>query len=105
MGGFGKFEGIWGASQNRGAFLATSGELHWDAQPTTLDNPKSGMHPAFGVYPGFLARFSPYLVSYAGCGRDIRDPRGIFNNLGCTRSDCRTASFPDGVRFYCVWQM
>ena len=35
-----------GASQNRGAFLATSGELHWDAQPTTLDNPKSGMHPS-----------------------------------------------------------
>ncbi len=51
------------------------------------------------VYPGYLARFSPYLVSYAGCGRDARvprgdspnmdrtprDPRGICNNLGCTR--------------------
>ena len=36
------------------------------------------------VYPGFLAHFSPYLVSYAGCGRDARDPRGICNNLGCT---------------------
>ena len=35
------------------------------------------------VYPGFLARFSPYFVSYAGCGRDARDPRGICNNLGC----------------------
>ena len=28
---------------------------------------------ADGVYPGYLARFSPYLVSYAGCGRDARD--------------------------------
>ncbi len=34
-----------GASQNGGKFLATSGELHWDLQPATLDNPKSGMHP------------------------------------------------------------
>ena len=34
-----------GASQDGGEFLATSGELHWDAQPATLDNPKSGMHP------------------------------------------------------------
>ena len=41
----GKFGWALGASQNRGEFLATSGELHWDAQPTTLDNPKSGMHP------------------------------------------------------------
>ncbi len=60
---------------------------------------------ADGVYPGYLTRFSPYLVSYAGCGRDARDfegflperlslptpiqktfkPRGICNNLGCTR--------------------
>ena len=38
-----------------------------------------------GVYPGYLARFSPYLVSYAGRRRDARDPRGICNNLGCTR--------------------
>ncbi len=34
-----------GASQNGGEFLATSGELHWDAQPATLDNLKSGMLP------------------------------------------------------------
>ena len=34
-----------GASQDGGEFLATSGELHWDAQPATLDNPKSGLHP------------------------------------------------------------
>ena len=34
-----------GASQNGGEFLANSGELHWDLQPATLDNPKSGMHP------------------------------------------------------------
>ena len=39
---------------------------------------------ADGVYPGYLSRFSPYLVSYAGCGRDARDPRGICNNLGFT---------------------
>ena len=39
---------------------------------------------ADGVYPGYLAHFSPYFVSYAGCGRDARDPRGICNNLGCT---------------------
>ncbi len=39
---------------------------------------------ADGVYPGYLAGVSPYLVSYAGCGRDARDPRGICNNLGCT---------------------
>ena len=32
---------------------------------------------ADGVYPGFLARFSPYLVSYAGCGRDARDFEGF----------------------------
>ena len=38
-----------------------------------------------GVYPRLLARFSPYLVSYAGRRRDARDPRGICNNLGCTR--------------------
>ncbi len=58
---------------------------------------------ADGVYPGYLARFSPYLVSYAGCGRDARvprgdspnmdrtprDPRGICNNLGCTRENRR----------------
>ena len=25
---------------------------------------------ADGVYPGYLAHFSPYFVSYAGCGRD-----------------------------------
>ena len=31
---------------------------------------------ADGVYPGLLARFSPYLVSYAGRRRDARDPRG-----------------------------
>ena len=37
---------VWmGASQDGGEFLATSGELHWDAQPATLDNPKSGLHP------------------------------------------------------------
>ena len=39
-----------------------------------------------GVYPGFLARFSPYLVSYAGRRRDAHDPRGICNNLGCALS-------------------
>ncbi len=39
---------------------------------------------ADGEYPGYLARFSPDLVSYAGRGRDARDPRGICNNLGCT---------------------
>ena len=27
-----------------GEFLATFGELNWDPQPATLDNPKSGMH-------------------------------------------------------------
>ena len=48
MGELSKFEGIGGASQNGGEFLATSGELRWDAQPATLDNPKSGMHPALG---------------------------------------------------------
>ena len=37
-----------------------------------------------GVYPGYLTRFWPYLVSYAGCGRDARGPRAICNNLGCT---------------------
>ena len=48
----GKFGWALGACQNRGEFLATSGELHWDAQPTTLDNPKSGMHPwALGCGP------------------------------------------------------
>ena len=36
---------VMGASQDGGEFLATSGELHWDAQPATLDNPKSGLHP------------------------------------------------------------
>ena len=37
---------IWkrGASQSGGEFLATFGELNWDPQPATLDNPKSGMH-------------------------------------------------------------
>ena len=30
-----------------------------------------------GVYPGLLARFSPYLVSYAGRGRDARDFEGF----------------------------
>ena len=59
---------------------------------------------ADGVYPGYLARFWPYLDSYAGRRRDSRDfegffaervslptpiqrtfkPRGICNNLGCT---------------------
>ena len=43
-----------GASQDGGEFLATSGELHWDAQPATLDNPKSGMHPHRGCIPDFL---------------------------------------------------
>ena len=33
------------ASPNGGEFLATSGKLHWDPQPATLDNPKSGMNP------------------------------------------------------------
>ncbi len=33
-----------GASQSGGEFLATFGELNWDPQPATLDNPKSGMH-------------------------------------------------------------
>ena len=46
---------------------------------------------ADGVYPGYLARFSPYLVSYAGCGRDAHDPRGICNNLGCTHVPQRRA--------------
>ena len=52
-----------GASQNGGEFLATSGELHWDAQPATLDNPKSGMHPKPGVHPRFFewGRVSGYL--------------------------------------------
>ena len=48
--------------------------------------PNLGCTPADGVYPGLLARFSPYLVSYAGCGRDARDPRGICNHLGCTHA-------------------
>ncbi len=33
-----------GAFQSGGGFAATFGELHWDPQPATLDNPKSGMH-------------------------------------------------------------
>ena len=33
-----------GAFQSGGEFPATSGELHWDPQPATLDNLKSGMH-------------------------------------------------------------
>ena len=41
---------------------------------------------ADGLYPGLLARFSPYLVSYAGSGRDARDPRRICNHLGCTHA-------------------
>ena len=53
-------------------------QLLWS--PPNLDHT-----PADGVYPGFLALFSPYLVSYAGCGRDARAPKGICNNLGCTR--------------------
>ena len=40
---------------------------------------------ADGVHPGYLVRFSPYLASYAGCGRDARDPRGMCNNLACTQ--------------------
>ena len=52
--------------------------------PLLWTTPNLGCTPADGVYPGLLARFSPYLVSYAGCGRDARDPRGICNNLGCT---------------------
>ena len=43
-----------GASQNGGEFLATSGELRWDLQPATLDNPKSGMHPSHRTYPRSL---------------------------------------------------
>ena len=45
-----------GASQNGGEFLATSGALHWDAQPATLDNPKSGMHPSHRVHPRLLGK-------------------------------------------------
>ena len=78
-----------GAVQNGGEFSATSGQPHG----LRARRPRSqGAIPqiwtapsADGVYPGYLARFSPYLVSYAGCGRDARDPRGICNNLGCTR--------------------
>ena len=39
--GFGKL----GASQNGGEFQATSGELHWNQKPVSLDHPKSRMHP------------------------------------------------------------
>ena len=60
-----------------GSYTGTFSPLLW----TT---PNLGCTPA-GVYPRLLARFSPYFVSYAGCGRDARDPRGICNNLGCTR--------------------
>ena len=45
-----------GASQDGGEFLATSGELHWDAQPATLDNPKSGLHPSHRLHPIFLGK-------------------------------------------------
>ena len=55
-----------GASQNGGEFLATSGELHWDAQPATLDNPKSGMHPLKGVHPKMGVSFWLPLGSYTG---------------------------------------
>ena len=44
---------------------------------------------ADGVYPGYLARFSPYLVSYAGCGRDARVPRGDSPNMDRTPRDPR----------------
>ena len=44
--------------------------------PLLWTTPNLGCTPADGVYPGYLTRFSPYLVSYAGCGRDARDPRG-----------------------------
>ena len=45
----GKFEGIRGCIPKWGRVLATSGELHWDAQPATQDNPISGMHPGRDV--------------------------------------------------------
>ena len=46
--------------KNGGEFLATSGELHWDAQPATLDNPKFGMHPdaqQFGMDPALRSAY------------------------------------------------
>ena len=43
------------ASQNGGEFLATSGELHWDAQPATLDNPKIWDAP--GISQGAVPRW------------------------------------------------
>ena len=53
---------------------------------------------ADGVYPGLLARFSPYLVSYAGCGRDTRDPRGGYaiiwdapRQMGCIQDFWRAS--------------
>ena len=65
-----------GASQDGGEFLATSGELHWDAQPATLDSPKSGLHPDARVRFKMGVSFRRPLGSHTDCGRDARVPRG-----------------------------
>ena len=39
---------FWGVRPNGGEFRSTSGELHWDPQPTPLGNPKSEIHPFSG---------------------------------------------------------
>ncbi len=73
------------ASQNGGEFLATSGELRWDLQPATLDNPKSGMHPSHrGCSSKWGRVWGVSLASDTGCGRDARVPRGMSPNLDHT---------------------
>ena len=76
-----------GASQNGGEFLATSGELHWDAQPATLDNPKSGMHPSHRSSQG---RISDHWGDLPDHGR-LRPGRWVWphltdNPLACTHN-------------------